>query len=294
MERKKILMIEITEDYIKTLISEKSFDDENFPVSSFLIDSKKAVHIKNFYHFARISDDVADNMLLDSSEKIRILKYFDNLLLERKENNLRFMNNLIFTLNNQNLSSENPRKLLKAFLMDSSKLRYKNWDELINYCNHSASPVGRFVVDLHHKNHPHEKIKKIYLGTDGLCNCLQILNHLQDIKEDFEKLDRIYLPMDYFRYEQLKISSLEQSFAVDPLQRVIKKCLTKVDIILSDSEKYLLTITNKKLLKETMVIFFIAKKLSKLLANNDPIKKKIKLSRIDLIFCFFKGIIKGF
>ena len=43
-----------------------------------------------------------------------------------------------------------------------------------------------------------------------------------------------------------------------------------------------------------MVIFFIAKKLSKLLANNDPIKKKIKLSRIDLIFCFFKGIIKGF
>ena len=67
-------MVKITEDYIRALISKKSFNDENFPVSSFLIDSKKAVHIRNFYHFARISDDIADNMLLDSSQKIRILE----------------------------------------------------------------------------------------------------------------------------------------------------------------------------------------------------------------------------
>ena len=116
--------------------------------------------------------------------------------------------------------------------MDSSKLRYKNWDELINYCNHSASPVGRFVVDLHHKNHPHDKIKKIYLGTDDYVTVFRFKSS-SGHKEDL-KLDRIYLPMDCFRYEQLKISSLEQSFAVDPLQRVIKKCLSKVDIILSD------------------------------------------------------------
>ena len=78
-------MVKITEDYIRTLISKKSFNDENFPVSSFLIDSEKAEHVRNFYHFARISDDIADNMLLDSSEKIRILEYFDNLLIKKKK-----------------------------------------------------------------------------------------------------------------------------------------------------------------------------------------------------------------
>ena len=103
---------------------------------------------------------------------------------------------------------------------------------------------------MHLKNQSHDKIKKIYLGTDGLCNCLQILNHLQDIKEDFEKLNRIYLPMNYFKYEKLDTSCLTQNFAVNPLLRIIKKCLTKVDIILSESEKYLVTITNKKLLKK--------------------------------------------
>ena len=46
-----------------------------------------------------------------------------------------------------------------------------------------------------------------------------------------------------------------------------------------------------KLKKETLIIFNIAKRLCFLLKNNDPLEKKIKLSRIDLIFCFIKGII---
>ena len=52
LERKKILMVKITEDYIRTLISKKSFNDENFPVSSFLIDSEKAEH-KKFLSFCK-------------------------------------------------------------------------------------------------------------------------------------------------------------------------------------------------------------------------------------------------
>ena len=41
-----------------------------------------------------------------------------------------------------------------------------------------------------------------------------------------------------------------------------------------------------------MIIYKIAKKIKELLKKEDPIKKKVKLSRIDLIFCFFKGIIE--
>ena len=42
--------------------------------------------------------------------------------------------------------------------------------------------------------------------------------------------------------------------------------------------------------KETLIILNIAKRLCNLLKRKDPLEKKIKLSRIDLIFCFFKGI----
>ena len=42
--------------------------------------------------------------------------------------------------------------------------------------------------------------------------------------------------------------------------------------------------------KETLIILNIAKRLCYLLKINDVLKKNVKLSRIDLIFCFIKGI----
>ncbi len=35
--------------------------------------------------------------------------------------------------------------LLTAFQLDVTKLRYRDWDDLIDYCRYSAMPVGRFV-----------------------------------------------------------------------------------------------------------------------------------------------------
>ena len=46
-----------------------------------------------------------------------------------------------------------------------------------------------------------------------------------------------------------------------------------------------------RLRKETFIILNIAKRLCFLLKQNDPLLKKIKLSRIDLIVCFIKGIV---
>ena len=39
--------------------------------------------------------------------------------------------------------------LLVAFRRDATKLRYADWDELLDYCRYSAMPVGRHVLDLH-------------------------------------------------------------------------------------------------------------------------------------------------
>ena len=39
--------------------------------------------------------------------------------------------------------------LLEAFRRDVTKLRYRDWDDLMDYCRYSAMPVGRFVLDVH-------------------------------------------------------------------------------------------------------------------------------------------------
>ena len=52
-------------------------------------------------------------------------------------------------LKEHDLSEQHAMLLLEAFRRDVTKLRYANWDELMDYCRYSAMPVGRFVLDVH-------------------------------------------------------------------------------------------------------------------------------------------------
>ena len=49
----------------------KSFQDENFPVASFMINKKLKEFIRHFYFFARTSDDIADHEKLRPKENLK-------------------------------------------------------------------------------------------------------------------------------------------------------------------------------------------------------------------------------
>jgi len=78
--------------------------------------------------------------------------------------------------------------LLRAFTMDATKLRTRDWDDLMVYCRYSASPVGRQVLDLHGES------RDTWAPSDALCSALQVINHLQDCGDDFRALNRVYIP----------------------------------------------------------------------------------------------------
>src|SRR5204863_2335455 len=90
----------------------------------------------------------------------------------------------------RNLSTRHAQDLLTAFRMDVTKLRYRDWDDLMNYCSYSAMPVGRFVLDVHGAD------RSCWPANDALCAALQIINHLQDCQADYRNLDRVYVPLD--------------------------------------------------------------------------------------------------
>ena len=73
------------------------------------------------------------------------------------------------------------------FVSTSTKQRYADVAELIDYCRLSAMPVGRFVLDVH------GEAKSLWPASDALCAALQVINHLQDCADDYRKLDRVYL-----------------------------------------------------------------------------------------------------
>jgi squalene synthase HpnC len=80
--------------------------------------------------------------------------------------------------------------LIYAFEQDQTVTRYRNWDELFDYCRCSANPVGRLVLYL--GGYSDARRQRL---SDATCTALQLANFWQDVTIDLLK-DRVYLPLD--------------------------------------------------------------------------------------------------
>src|SRR5277367_2868857 len=171
------------------LRSGKGHRDENFPVASFLIHPRHRGVILAFYNFVRTADDIADHATLPPAEKLALLDRLEGGLLGANADDAVALR-LRETLAERDLSPKHAQDLIAAFKLDVTKLSYRDWDDLISYCSLSAMPVGRFVCDVHGES------RTIWPANDALCAALQIINHLQDCKDDYRNLDRVYIPQD--------------------------------------------------------------------------------------------------
>ena len=272
---------------VSHLMSGKSYSDENFPVASFLMTKKIRSIVRVFYFFARMADDIADHQKLSSNQKKKILLFFDNAISKSKKTNNKVLDKMIARFKELPSGKKYSRNLLKAFMMDASNKKYKNWNDLLYYCKFSANPVGRFVIDAVNER---KNIEKIYEASDSLCTALQIINHIQDCKKDFKELNRVYIPESFFKKYSLDKKILRKSKSIENFERLKIEIVDNVLLSLRKTKLGLREIQSWRLRKETLIILNIAKRLCNLLKINDPLEKQIKLSRIDFIFCFFKGI----
>jgi phytoene synthase len=191
---------------------------ENFPVISFFIPKSTRKHIAIVYWFARTSDDFADEGDLDSAIRIKKLNEFEESLtsaIEGKPDNY-FIAALVNTINEKELTHRYFYNLLKAFKQDVVKKRYESFEELLEYCKHSANPVGRIILELFDIRN--EEAKNY---SDKICTALQLTNFYQDTLIDFNK-GRIYYPAD----EMEKFGATEKLFELKEnnhnLQQLVK------------------------------------------------------------------------
>lgn len=269
--------------------SGKSAEDENFPVGSFLLPRRLRPHVALFYAFARAADDIADNADLTSEDKLRRLAALDAVFLGEglKDPALVKAVQLRRSLEETKVTVDHCRDLLAAFGQDAIKNRYASWGELMGYCRLSASPVGRYLLDLHGES------QDDWPASDALCDALQVLNHLQDCKKDFLELDRVYLPQDWLAAENSSIDDLVKDKASPGLRHVLDRCLDGVDELLARVTPLPGRMKSRSLAMETAVILALAQRLAVLLRRGDPIAGRVKLTKLDFILCSLRGVWKG-
>ena len=267
----------------------KTAKDENFPVGSIFLPKKLRPHIACFYNFARYADDIADSSVLSKDRKIAKLEALE-LVLEGKakaDDETKVASSLKQSLIDAGVTNKHALDLLKAFKQDANEKEYQVWEELIYYCTYSASPVGRYMLELH--NQP----LSTHWSSDRLCVVLQILNHLQDLKKDYLNLKRIYLPSELMQQFGVKAEDLAKEEATKGLLELINNILDKTDNMLFEAKILPQITTNLGLRIEIAVILELALRLSLKLRNEDPIKNKVSLSKADWVKALIFGVIKA-
>src|SRR5918911_3410584 len=117
------------------------------------------------------------------------------------------------------VTAQHCHDVLHAFRLDATKLRYRDWDDLMGYCRYSAAPVGRQLLDLHGES------RDTWPPSDALCAALQVLNHLQDCGDDYRNLDRVYLPLDDLEAAGCTVEALCAPAASPGLRCVLDRLL---------------------------------------------------------------------
>ena len=263
--------------------SGKTHRDENFPVASGLIAPRYRAPILAFYNFVRAADDISDHATLSGDEKLALLDRLDRALTGEGPDEA-VARALREQLDARKLDNVHARDLLVAFRRDVTQLRYRDWDDLVDYCRYSAMPVGRFVLDVHGEDRA-----AAWPANDALCAALQIINHVQDCGKDYRDLDRVYLPLDMMEQHGARVEMLREPASPAPMLATIRNVNARTATLLDQSRPFADLIEETRLAMEVGAIQRLAETLVTRLRVADPLKDKVHASKAAFLFAGLLG-----
>ena len=165
---------------------------ENFPVASRLLPRRVRAHLLAIYGFARLVDELGDAA---PGDRMAALDWLEAELDRAFEGSAQhpLLVRLQRTLRDCALPREPFARLIEANRIDQRVGRYETWEQLRGYCALSANPVGELVLRVLGAATP----ERIAL-SDSICTALQLIEHCQDVVEDYEA-GRVYIPAEDLR-----------------------------------------------------------------------------------------------
>lgn len=160
---------------------------ENFPVAARVLPGGVRRHLHALYGYFRLVDYAGDEA---PGNREALLNFLEHDLRRAYRGTARtpILRKLQSTVAECGIPFDVPVKLIEANRQDQRVRRYADFDELRDYCALSANPVGASVLHVFGRAE-----KGLVALSDWICTALQVLEHCQDIGEDYRE-GRIYLP----------------------------------------------------------------------------------------------------
>lgn len=261
---------------------------ENFPVASRLLPKHLRQPISVIYAFARRADDFADEGDLSNDERIDALNDFTHkldLVEQGKDADDTTFIALADVIKQHQLPISLFHDLLTAFKMDVTKARYADVGELIEYCRYSANPVGRLLLYLNDAVSPEN------LGySDSICTSLQLINFLQDISQDLEESDRIYIPLDEMEQCGVSEDDIRNQITNPATRKLIEFQIRRALKLMQAGAPLGKVLKGRMGLELRMTIMGGSRILQKLNEQHDDVFSRPRLDKWDLVWVIWKAI----
>jgi squalene synthase HpnC len=162
---------------------------ENFNVVTVLLPRRLVRHFHAVYSYCRWADDLADETG-GGARALDLLRWWRGELLRCYDGRPRHpvMVALAETIRRFAIPPKPFLNLIYAFEQDQLVKRYTTFDQLLEYCRHSADPVGRLLLYVF-ESYDAERAAL----SDHICTALQLTNFWQDVARD-HVIGRVYLP----------------------------------------------------------------------------------------------------
>ena len=194
--------------------------DENFPVAFLLAPRDVRSDMRAVYAFCRATDDLGDEGPGGPAERLARLDAWEADLRSAVAGEGAADARLAAlgeTIARRRLPLDPFLRLIEANRMDQRRARWETHDDLLEYCRHSATPVGEMVLGVLGYRDPWR------VGmSDATCIGLQLVNFWQDVARDLRDRDRVYLPLADMARFGVTEDDLRRAPADEPVRRLVE------------------------------------------------------------------------
>jgi squalene synthase HpnC len=176
---------------------------ENFPVALRVVPAAEREALLAWYAYARFVDELGDAGVDDPEGRLDALEQ-DVRRMAAGPVDHPVVAGMQGPARRFGIPAQPLLDLIEANRRDQRVSRYPTFEALRDYCRLSADPVGRVV--LHIFGAPSPANQRL---SDDVCSALQVIEHLQDVREDLER-GRVYLPQDDLRAHGVDDAQLAQ------------------------------------------------------------------------------------
>ena len=252
----------------------KTATEENFLILGRILDPTVREPILRCHRFMRASDNLIDSPDLSTAEKRALLAAWNAVLAgsqtDEFDPTISLLREVKADFLQRGLSLSHLTHTLQALEREVDGIRHESWSDLMLYCTYGAAPVGRFLLEIHGEP------RALWKGVDALCGAHAVLDKVMDCREDYTTLDRVYLPLRWFREAGADIADLEAKRSTPALRTVFDRVIAEADVMLDGSATSIAAIGNRHLRRQAALTHSLGRSLSKTLKRRDPLRRKVK------------------